>query len=69
VLAQFGRQKTGRPDVKGSVEAFGDRLTERGKEEVVISGAAMRKLLHICYGALKSGRIFDASLHPGTQYA
>jgi len=28
--------------------------------------AAMRKLLHICYGVLKNGRPFDASLHPGT---
>jgi hypothetical protein len=28
--------------------------------------AAMRKLLHICYGVLKSGRAFDPSLHPGT---
>jgi hypothetical protein len=26
----------------------------------------MRKLLHICYGVLKSGRPFDPSLHPGT---
>lgn len=49
-----------------AVEAFGDRLKERGKEEMVVIGAAMRKLLHICYGVLKSGRPFDASLHPGT---
>jgi len=49
-----------------AVEAFGDRLKKRGKEEMVVIGAAMRKLLHICYGVLKSGRPFDASLHPGT---
>lgn len=49
-----------------AVKAFGDRLKERGKEEMVVIGAAMRKLLHICYGVLKSGRPFDASLHPGT---
>lgn len=49
-----------------AVEALGDRLRERGKEKMVIIGAAMRKLLHICYGVLKSGRPFDASLHPGT---
>ena len=49
-----------------AVKAFGDRLEKRGKEEMVIIGAAMRKLLHICYGVLKSGRAFDASLHPGT---
>jgi hypothetical protein len=26
----------------------------------------MRKLVHICYGVLKSNRPFDASLHPAT---
>ncbi|MBB4070358.1 transposase [Salinibacter ruber] len=49
-----------------AVKAFGDRLKERGKEKMVVIGAAMRKLLHICYGVLKSGRPFDPSLHPGT---
>ena len=48
-----------------AVKAFGDRLKERGKEKMVVIGAAMRKLLHICYGVLKSGRSFDPSLHPG----
>ena len=49
-----------------AIKAFGDRLKERGKEKMVIIGAAMWKLLHICYGVLKSGRPFDAYLHPGT---
>ncbi|MCS3856618.1 transposase [Salinibacter ruber] len=49
-----------------AVEAFGDRLAEWGKEKMVIIGAAMRKLLHICYGVLKNQTPFDASLHPGT---
>ena len=49
-----------------AIKAFGDRLKERGKEKMVVLGAAMRKLLHICYGVLKNGRAFDASLHPGT---
>jgi transposase len=49
-----------------ALKAFGDRLRKRGKEEMVVIGAAMRKLLRICYGVLKSGRPFDASLHPGT---
>jgi len=49
-----------------AIEAFGDRLADRGKEKMVIIGAAMRKLLHICYGVLKNGTPFDASLHPGT---
>lgn len=49
-----------------AIEAFGDRLAERGKKKMVIIGAAMRKLLHICYGVLKNQAPFDASLHPGT---
>lgn len=49
-----------------AIKAFGNRLKERGKEKMVVLGAAMRKLLHICYGVIKSGRAFDASLHPGT---
>jgi hypothetical protein len=35
-----------------AIKALGDRLKERGKEKMVIIGAAMRKLLHICYGVL-----------------
>jgi len=49
-----------------AIEALGDRLAERGKEKMVIIGAAMRKLLHICYGVLKNQTPFDPSLHPGT---
>lgn len=48
-----------------AIRAFGTRLAERGKARMVIVAAAMRKLLHICYGALKNGEPFDASLHPG----
>jgi hypothetical protein len=44
----------------------GQRLAERGKAKMVIIGAAMRKLLHICFGVLKNGAPFDPSLHPGT---
>jgi len=43
-----------------------EALAERGKEKMVIIGAAMRKLLHMCYGALKNQPLFDPSLHPGT---
>jgi len=35
------------------------RLEERGKEKMVIVGAAMRKLLQLAYGVLKSGQPFD----------
>jgi len=48
-----------------AIQAFGQRLANRGKAKMVIVGAAMRKLLHICYGVLKNGKPFDASLHPG----
>ena len=50
----------------GAVRHFGDRLERAGKAGKAIVGAAMRKLLHICYGVLKSGTEFDASLHPST---
>ena len=40
------------------VEAFCARLQERGKPPMKIVGAAMRKLLHIIYGVLKSGKPF-----------
>ena len=35
------------------------RLEEKGKEKMVIVGAAMRKLLQLAYGVLKSGQPFD----------
>lgn len=41
------------------VKALGDRLKERGKKRMVIVGAAMRKLLAIAFGVLKSRRPFD----------
>lgn len=44
------------------VRAFCERLNQRGKRPMEIIGAAMRKLLHIVYGVLKSGKAFDPSL-------
>jgi len=41
------------------VKALAARLQERGKEKMVIVGAAMRKLLQLVYGVLKSGQPFD----------
>lgn len=35
------------------------RLRQRGKKEMVIVGAAMRKLVHLAYGVLKTGKPFD----------
>ena len=44
------------------IKAFCERLSQRGKRPMEIIGAAMRKLLHIVYGVLKSGKAFDPSL-------
>ena len=41
------------------IHAFCERLSERGKLPMVVVGAAMRKLLHIVYGILKSDQHFD----------
>ncbi|HEX7586889.1 MAG TPA: transposase [Anaerolineae bacterium] len=41
------------------IKAFCERLAERGLCPMAIIGAAMRKLLCLAYGVLKSGRPFD----------
>lgn len=41
------------------IAAFCQRLAANGKPSMVIIGAAMRKLLHLVYGVLKSGLPFD----------
>lgn len=41
------------------IKAFSERLRQRGKCPMVIIGAAMRKLIHIAFGVLKSGKPFD----------
>jgi transposase len=45
-----------------AVQALAERLRTRGKCPMVIVGAAMRKLLHLIYGVLKSGKPFDPAL-------
>jgi transposase len=42
---------------------FCDRIEAQGKSKMVALGGAMRKLLHIIYGVLKSGKPFNAKLH------
>src|SRR5215211_1731957 len=44
------------------VRALSERLKERGKCPMQIIGAAMRKLVHIAYGVLKSGKPFDPAM-------
>jgi transposase len=41
------------------IRAFCDQLLERGKHKMTVIGAAMRKLLHLAYGVVKSGKAFD----------
>lgn len=42
------------------IKEFAKRLKKAGKSNMLIIGAVMRKLLHIIYGVLKSGKPFDA---------
>jgi transposase len=51
------------------VKAFGDRLKERGRQRMVIVGAAMRKLLALAFGVLKSGLPFDPNYADNRQTA
>lgn len=44
------------------IKAFCQRLKTAGKNNMLILGAAMRKLLHLIYGVLKSGKPFDPLL-------
>jgi len=45
-----------------SIKALSLRLKERGLCPMQIIGAAMRKLVHLAYGVLKSGKPFDPAL-------
>ena len=42
-----------------SLQLLGQRLQHAGKPSMLIIGAAMRKLVHLAYGVLKSGRSYD----------
>jgi len=44
------------------VQALGKRLRARGKHSMAIIAAAMRKLVHIAFGVLKSGKPFNPDL-------
>lgn len=44
------------------IKAMSGRLKERGLSPMQIIGAAMRKLVHLAYGVLKSGKPFDPTL-------
>lgn len=42
---------------------FRERLAAAGKPAKLIIGAMMRKLIHVAFGVLKSGKSFDPALH------
>jgi transposase len=42
-----------------TIRTFAERLRAGGKAKMTIVAAAMRKLLTLAYGVLKSGRVFD----------
>ena len=44
------------------IKPFVERLQQSGKSKMVIVGAIMRKLIHIIYGVLKSGKPFNPDL-------
>lgn len=46
------------------IKVFCERLLKRGKPPMKVVVAAMRKLLHIIWGVLKSGKPFRADLQP-----
>lgn len=48
-----------------TIRALRARLQAAGKRPMVIVGAAMRKLIHLAYGVLKTGRAYEpTSAHP-----
>jgi len=46
------------------IKEFSARLRERGKHGKVIVCAVMRKLIHMIYGILKSGKPFSPDFNP-----
>lgn len=40
-------------------QQWAEGLRQRGKSKMAVIGAAMRKLIHLAYGVLKTGRPFD----------
>lgn len=45
------------------LKEFGERLRGAGLAPKAVVGAAMRKLVHLIYGIIKSGRAFDPNFH------
>ena len=43
----------------GFFQLWAEGMRERGKSKMAVIGAAMRKLIHLAYGVLKTGKPFD----------
>ena len=41
------------------IKAFSDRLIAKGKSKMAVIGACMRKLAHLCFGVVHTGRPYD----------
>jgi transposase len=41
------------------LKQFGQRLEANGLSKMAVAGAIMRKLVHLIYGVVKSGKPFD----------
>jgi transposase len=41
------------------LKAFGDRLLAKGKTKMAVIGACMRKLAHLCFGVVQTGRPYN----------
>lgn len=44
------------------IKALGDRLLAKGKSKMSVVGACMRKLAHLCFGVLHTGRPYEPTL-------
>lgn len=53
------------PDGSPFFQAWAEGLRQRGKSKMAVVGAAMRKLVHVAYGVLKTGRRFARSGYEG----
>jgi hypothetical protein len=51
-----------RPDPRHLLQVFGERMRANGLAPKAVIGAAMRKLVHLIYGVIKSGKPFDAEI-------
>lgn len=44
------------------IKTMAKRLQSRGLAPKAIVGASMRRLVHLIYGVIKSGRVFDMAV-------